>query len=146
MFVGARFAPVGSLKAGAVYVFRKHGDLWQFEDKIVSPIPEEGDNFGRALAIQGNLLVVTARKTADEEGAAYVFVQDGGWIHQANLAASDSAAGAYFGQSVDIQGDVIAIGARNADPNGAGGFYLFRQIRGWVDGDSKGDPSEREEE
>jgi hypothetical protein len=135
VIVGARFAPVGSLKAGAAYVFMKHGDSWHYEDKIVSPAPEAEDNFGRALAIQGNLLIVTARKTIDEEGAAYVFVnRHGTWIHQANLEANDPTKGAYFGQSVDIQGDVIAIGARNANPNGAGGFYLFRKSRdGWVE-------------
>ena len=128
VLVGARFAPVGELKAGAVYVFQKHGDAWQCNDKIVSPAPEAGDNFGRALAIQGNLLVVTARKSSLEEGAAYVFEYRGGrWIHQASLAASDSTPGAYFDQSVAIQGELMAIGARNADPNGAGGFYLFRR-------------------
>jgi hypothetical protein len=77
--------------------------------------------------------VVTARKTSAEEGAAYVFVYTRGrWIHQATLVASDPTAGAYFGQSVDIQGDVMAIGARNANPNSAGGFYLFRKSGdGW---------------
>jgi hypothetical protein len=73
VFVGARFAPVGDQKAGAVYSFRKHGNSWQFEEKIVSPEPEAEDNFGRALAIEGNLLVVTARKSSLEEGAAYVY-------------------------------------------------------------------------
>jgi hypothetical protein len=134
VFVGARFAQAGSLKrAGAVYVFRKHGNTWQYENKIVSPSPEDEDNFGRALAIQGNLLVITARKTANEEGAAYIFTYSGGnWVHQADLVAGDSSAGAYFGQSVDIQGDVIAIGARNATPNEAGAVYLFRQSgSGW---------------
>jgi hypothetical protein len=135
VFVGARFAQAGEeIGAGAVYVFRNHGDLWQSEDKIVSPEPEAGDNFGRALAIQGNLLVVTARKTSAEEGAAYVFARSGdNWIHQQTLIASDPKERAYFGQSVDILGDVMAIGARNADPNGAGGFYLFRKSQnGWT--------------
>jgi len=132
VFVGARFAPVdtstGTINAGAVYVFRKHRDFWQYEEKIVSPAPEAGDNFGRALAIQGNLLVVTARKNTAERGASYVYEYTGdGWTHQATLEASDSADGDYFGQSVDILGDVIAIGARNANPDGAGGFYLFRK-------------------
>ncbi len=135
VFVGARFAPVDSLKAGAVYVFRKQGDAWEYVDKIVSPAPEAGDNFGRALAVQGNLLVVTARKSSLEEGSAYVFDYTGGsWIPQEELAASDQAPGAYFGQSVAIQGDYIAIGARNADPDGAGGFYLFRRSGdAWVE-------------
>ena len=135
VIVGARFAQAGELeRAGAVYVFRKQGDLWQFEDKIISPSPEDEDNFGRALAIQGDLLVVTARKSSLEEGAAYVFVYTGGiWIPQANLVASDQTPGAYFGQSVNIQGDLIAIGARNADPKGAGAVYLFRKADdGWT--------------
>lgn len=136
VLVGARFAQAGDLEgAGAVYVFQKHGALWQFEDKIVSPAPEAEDNFGRAVAIQGNLLVVTARKTSDEEGAAYVFVYKGGrWISRATLVASDPTKEAYFGQSVDIQGDVIAIGARSANPSGAGAFYLFRRSGdGWIE-------------
>ena len=136
VFVGARFAQAGDVsRAGAVYVFRKYGDSWQFEDKIVSPVPEAEDNFGRALAVQGSLLVVTARKTVDEEGAAYVFVNKGDtWIHQVTLEAGDPAPGAYFGQSVDIQGDMIVIGARNTDPKGAGGFYLFRKSGdGWTE-------------
>ncbi|MGB9177323.1 MAG: hypothetical protein WCB46_11405 [Methanoregula sp.] len=130
VFVGARFAPVAGLNAGAVYVFRKHSDVWQVEDKIVSPSPQNEDNFGRALAIQGNVLVVTARKEklgAMDVGAAYVFAyKDGGWKFQTKLTASDPAPGAYFGQSVALQGNLIAIGARNADPNGAGAVYLFR--------------------
>jgi hypothetical protein len=136
VIVGARFARADAVeRAGAVYVFGKHGDSWQFEDKIISPAPETEDNFGRALAIQGDSLVVTARKTSAEEGAAYVFVNtDGRWIHQATLVASDPTAGAYFGQSVDIQGDVMAISARNANPNSAGGFYLFRKSGdGWME-------------
>ena len=136
VIVGARFARADAVeRAGAVYVFGKHGDSWQFEDKIISPAPETEDNFGRALAIQGDSLVVTARKTSAEEGAAYVFVYtDGRWIHQATLVASDPTAGAYFGQSVDIQGDVMAISARNANPNSAGGFYLFRKSGdGWME-------------
>jgi hypothetical protein len=136
VIVGARFARADAVeRAGAVYVFGKHGDSWQFEEKIISPAPETEDNFGRALAIQGDSLVVTARKTSAEEGAAYVFVYtDGRWIHQATLVASDPTAGAYFGQSVDIQGDMMAISARNANPNSAGGFYLFRKSGdGWLE-------------
>ena len=136
VFVGARFAQAGDVpKAGAVYVFRKNGDTWQYEDKIISPSPQTGDNFGRALAIQGNLLVVTARKNSAERGAAYVFEKKGDrWIHKADITASDSTDGDYFGQSVALQGSFMVIGARNTDPNGAGGFYLFRQKGGqWIE-------------
>ena len=139
VIVGARFAQVGSLsKAGAAYVYRKYQGAWYLEQKITSPNPADGDNFGRAVAIQGNLLVVTARKEnidAEDVGAAYVFSFKGGtWTYQAKLTASDATSGSYFGQSVAIVGDVIAVGARNADPNGAGAVYLFRGSKDkWVE-------------
>lgn len=137
VIVGARFAQVGSLsKAGAVYVFRKHKGSWRYIEKITSPTPAEEDNFGRALAIQGNLLVVTARKEnidTSDVGAAYVYLYQGGrWVHTEKLTADDATTGAYFGQSVAISGNRLAIGARNADPNGAGAVYLFRHtVDGW---------------
>ena len=139
VIVGARFAQVGnSSTAGAAYVFRKYKGAWHFEEKIASPTPGNDDNFGRALAIQGDVLVVTARKEnlgASDVGAAYVFRYRGGrWMYQAKLTASNATPGAYFGQSVAIHGDVIAVGARNADPNAAGAIYLFeRSWNGWVE-------------
>jgi len=139
VFVGARFAQAGDVsKAGAVYVFKKNGKSWRYKNKVVSPEPQTGDNFGRALAIQGNLLVVTARKNDAERGAVYVFEKKGDqYVHKVTLEASDSADGDYFGQSVALQGSFMVIGARNTvGPNGkpAGGFYLFRQKGGqWLE-------------
>jgi len=139
VIVGARFAQVGTLsKAGAAYVFRETRGSWYLEAKITSPTPANEDNFGRALAIHGDLLVVTARKEnigADDVGAAYVFRHQGnGWIDEAKLTASDPTPGAYFGQSVAVRGDLIVVGARNADPNGAGAVYLFyRSGNQWLE-------------
>jgi hypothetical protein len=131
VFVGARFAQAGDReRAGAVYVFEKHGSAWKYEDKIVSPVPEDEDNFGRAVAVEGSRIVVTARKSSLEEGSAYLFEKKGGkWVHKADIVAGDAAPGAYFGQSVDMQGDLIVIGARNANPNEAGAVYFFRKSR-----------------
>jgi len=136
VFVGARFAPVGELKAGAVYVFRKHDNSWQFVEKIISSTPQAGDNFGRAIAIQGDTLVVTARKEnlgANDVGAAYVYSYIDGWYQfQTKITAGDPAPSAYFGQAVALQDDLVVVTARNADPNGAGAFYLFRRsTEGW---------------
>ncbi|SEM73727.1 FG-GAP repeat-containing protein [Syntrophus gentianae] len=135
VIVGARFAEVENFtKAGAAYVFRKHKGSWRYEAKITSPTPADEDNFGRALAIQGNLLVVTARKenlNADDVGAAYIFLHKGNqWIFSEKLTAGDPLPGAYFGQSVAMQGNLLAIGARNADS--AGAVYLFHRTgKGW---------------
>jgi hypothetical protein len=140
VIVGAGFAKVGDLeRAGAAYVFRKCGKSWVLEDKITSPTPADEDNFGRSLNIHGNLLVVTARWediNASDVGAAYVFRYRGGrWIDEAKLTASDATPGAYFGQYAAVREDLIAVGARNADPYGAGAVYLFRRSRHdeWVE-------------
>jgi hypothetical protein len=137
VFVGARFAQVGTISdAGAVYVYRNQRGTWKLEQKISSPNAAAADNFGRALAVQGDLLVVTARKedqALEDAGAAYVFVnKDGEWTYKAKLTAADPTSGAYFGQSVAVEGNLIGIGARNADPNGAGAVYVFRKAgNGW---------------
>jgi hypothetical protein len=134
VFVGARFAQVGDYPdAGAVYIYKKYRGSWYFKEKIISPEPENEDNFGRAVAVQGNLLVVTARKSGSEEGAAYLYLYKGGsWVYTGQLLASDPVPYAYFGQSVALQGGIMAIGARNAEPNVAGALYIFRQSKdGW---------------
>lgn len=134
LFVGARFAQVGDFeKAGAVYVFKNYQGSWHFEEKISSPDPADEDNFGRALAVQGGMLVVTARKSDQEEGAAYLFTCTGGsWVFSEQILASDPAPGAYFGQSVALKGSIMAIGARNAGLDSTGALYVFRDSGdGW---------------
>jgi hypothetical protein len=57
-------------------------------------------------------------------GAAYVFSRlgvDSMWSQEQKLTASDGAASDYFGYSVSMYGDVIAVGCDGCDP--AGGLY-----------------------
>ena len=89
------------------------------------------------------MLVVTARKediSSPDVGAAYVFHRKGRtWKQEAKLTASDPNPAALFGQSAAVQGNLIVIGARDADTpvaNGAGALYLFGWIHGkWVEFD-----------
>ncbi|MBL8695050.1 MAG: FG-GAP repeat protein [Planctomycetes bacterium] len=89
------------------------------------------DDFGHAVAMSGNTMVVTARYEASAAtgvngnqadnskplaGAAYVFVRNGGvWSQQAYLKASNTDSGDEFGWSADISGDTIVIGAYAED-------------------------------
>ncbi len=92
---------------------------------------EADDQFGYAVAVSGNTLVVGAPGEdsdadvvdGDQEnndslwaGAAYVFVRSGvEWSFQAYLKASNSDFGDYFGYSVAISGDTIVVGAPYED-------------------------------
>ena len=101
------------------------------ETKLTAPDAELGDEFGRAIAVQGNVAVVGAPNDAAAgygTGAAYVFEKTtSGWQLQQKLTAHDSSSYSFFGTSVAIDGDRIVVGAygdQNAG-NYAGAAYVF---------------------
>lgn len=81
-----------------------------------------GDAFGRSVAISGDTIVVGAELddglAGTDQGSAYVFQLTGNsFTQQAKLVSFDPAASDFFGSSVAIHGDRIAIGARGDDAN-----------------------------
>ncbi|MEQ8860726.1 MAG: cadherin-like beta sandwich domain-containing protein [Pseudomonadales bacterium] len=119
--------------AGAVYVFERDGagDFSQIA-YLKAANPGSLDNFGAALALRGNILVVAAPgensaatgidgNPADESalnsGAVYVFERDGAgnFSQIAYLKASNTDAGDAFGGAVALDGDTVAVGAALED-------------------------------
>ena len=84
-----------------------------------------GDNFGRAVALDGDTLVVGAPYKAGG-GAAYVYTRTAGetWTQTSKLYASDAADGDRLGASVAIDGSTIVVGAPGDDDD-RGSLYLF---------------------
>ena len=108
--------------------------------KLVASDGAEGDEFGYAVAISGDILVIGAQADDDNgvnSGSAYVFRHDpgppGAWIEEQKLLASDGKTEDWFGCSVAIADDTIMIGARGAP---CGSVYVFRYDLGppggWV--------------
>ena len=138
--VGAR----GDLENGALgsaYLFKKRADDSIVEiAKLQSDNPGLSDNFGNAVAIDGDYIVVGA--IGDDElgsntGAAYLFKKssDDSTVELlTKIQASDYALGNNFGNAVAIDGDYIIIGAYGDDENGtdAGSAYLFKKSEGDV--------------
>ena len=96
------------------------------------------DEFGYAVAVDGDTLVVGAYRVDESQGAACVFSRqsDGAWSQVAKLTASERSHGDQFGQSVSIDGDVIVVGAVGDDDvaDEAGAAYVFEQpTAGWSD-------------
>ena len=87
-----------------------------------------GDILGCSVAVSGDTALVGAPNHA-VGGTAYVFVYSGGvWTQQAELIASDGAAGDYFGSSVSISGDSALVGASGHAVGGnayQGAAYVF---------------------
>jgi hypothetical protein len=142
----ATFAAIGATKDdgynGAVYVFRREGQSWIPEEKLVASDPV-GDfpQLGFSVAISPDGRVVVGGAVDDwalgwGAGAVHVFRRDGSaWQEIAKLLASDGLPGDYFGISVAAGQDLV-LASSGAIP-GAG--YFFAGTLG-IDCNHNGDP------
>ena len=141
--VGANLDDDNGMNSGAAYVFTEPANGWANIDnttaaKLTAAAADGGDQFGSSIAVDGNTVVVGARKN----NAAYVFVfipGSGTWSQAARLEASDSDGSEEFGSSVAVRGGTIVVGASTAnidpdDDDGArsGAAYLFTKTDGAV--------------
>lgn len=121
-----------SLGSGAAYVYQRQSNgVWVQQAYLKASNTGDYDNFGGAVAISGNTIVVgamledSAGSQADDSasaaGAAYVFVKSSGvWAQQAYLKAPLPRDGDLFGVAVAISGDTIVIGASRDDSAATG--------------------------
>ena len=113
---------------GGVYVFERSGSTWTETGSFEPAGAEEGDRFGRALALSANQILVGAPDDANINGnvagASYVFVQNGsGWEEQAILLASSWRVEPHFGTSVAVLGSLAVVGAEGKQGTGAAIIY-----------------------
>ena len=166
---GANQADNTAFNSGAVFIFGREDDTWVQEaylkagspgggDGAAEP-PTPGDLFGFSLALAGDTLAIGAaledsdadvidgdetNNGANDAGAVYVFVrdEDGSWNQQAYIKSFNSDAVDQFGVSVQLRGELMAVGA-NGEGSGAtgvggdednnnaafaGAMYLFRRV------------------
>ena len=145
-------------RAGAVYVFTRTGGIWTQQAYLKASNTEAGDEFGIAVALVGDTLAVgawledsnatgvngnQADNSMSQGGAVYVFTRAAGvWSQQAYLKASNF--GGWFGFSLAIAGDTLAVGApvesgaatgvngndANNTAPAAGAVYVFSRTGG----------------
>ena len=97
----------GQTAAGGVWVYRRDGSGWQEASRVVPGDSEDGDRFGRVLAVDGSRLFVTS------SAAAYVFERSGqSWSEAARIPLSPE-----FGGGVLLAGDLAFLAS-----GGGGGF------------------------
>ncbi len=109
------------------------------EVKVTSSDLQGFDEFGNAVAIDGNSALVAAVEedaNGNRSGAAYLFQRNAGgtnqWAEVAKLTASDAQAEDFFGISVALDGGVAVVGAHQEDSAGsnAGAAYVFERNAG----------------
>lgn len=151
---------------GAVYVFRKVNNEWAQEAYIKASNSQNNDNFGYSVALDGNTLIVGADQedsdqvtitngstastdnSMEDSGAVYVFYRSGSsWEQEAYIKAGNNTEYDYFGSSVALSNDTIAVGSPWEDSfetiitNGSsaptndmrddsGAVYVYRRVGG----------------
>jgi hypothetical protein len=117
---------------GSAYVFRNGSSGWMEEQQLTASDGQDFDDFGNALAMSGNAVVIGAY--GSEDGAVYVYRDLTPWVEEAKLVASDHRSGDLFSwNAVAISGDVIAVGALGRD-NRTGTAYAFhREGQQWIE-------------
>ncbi|MCA8975876.1 MAG: FG-GAP repeat protein [Planctomycetes bacterium] len=118
MVVGASDDAVPQNYTGSVFVFRRSNGNWVQEQKLTASNGGLLHEFGRSVAIDGNVIVVGAPApiTSSFNGAAYVFRFDGSQWNEEQILLP---AGDWIGWDVDIEGDRIVVGAMYTDLPGA---------------------------
>lgn len=129
----------GLTNAGSVYVYSLVNGSWVLEQKLVPNDRAVGDEFGSSVDFDGTCLIVGARfadiLTAQNQGAAYTFIQNSNWIQQSKILSSDGAANDLFGSSVAVYGTKIAAGSPGN--LGRGAVYAYSSANNTWGGEQK---------
>ena len=110
---------------GAVYVFqRASSGTWSQTQKIVPPAPEAWA-FGWSLSLDGTRVAIGSKGAGSVGPKGRVFVyelEEGLFVLKQKLVPSLDNLSDWFGHSVALQGDRIAVGANKG---GTGRAYVF---------------------
>ncbi len=111
--------PARSSNQGAAYVFARSASTWSLVQTLGAADGAMGDSFGYGAAIDGTTSVVGALYSADNQGAAYVFVQgDAGAVPCGSGSGAGNGSGSGNG------------GGTGSNPNGgAGGSQEERDLK-----------------
>ena len=116
--------------AGAAYVFHRSEGTWSEVAHLFAPNGAPNENFGYAVALEGDRLFVGAPNVDNDvgfEGAVFVFERSGSEWTEAGKLPRPSGAAPGFGGELDAEGDTLVVGG------GWGDTYVFRQAApDWV--------------
>ena len=127
--VGMPYAGYRGHQSGAVFVYRKRGDVWT---KAVSIIPgslKVFESFGSSVVVDDGFLAVSADKR-DNSGSVYLYTREGNqWVSPVLFVPSDSHENQRFGESISVDSErgVVAIGAPGdfQEEDQAGAVYVY---------------------
>jgi hypothetical protein len=117
VIVGAPFDDVGTkVDQGSATVFVRSGTIWTQQQQLVASDGATSDDFGYAVALDGELAVIGAYwddiASRANQGSADIFLRSGAtWSQLQQLSAADGATNDRFGCAVALSGDTVVVGA-----------------------------------
>jgi hypothetical protein len=136
--VGAKWDESAGANSGSVYIYARNqngSNNWGEVTKLLSSDGAGGDEFGYAVAMDGDTLLVGAplKNSGDTDaGGVYIFRRNQGgaenWGEVINIAPFDFENNQQFGYSVGISDDTIVVGAYlDNGPGGSdqGSAYIY---------------------
>lgn len=116
---------------GAFYIYKKQNNLWQKMTLIKNVSNTKFSYFGKSVAINEQYAVVGAYGENDDAGVVYVYRRDGdSWDLMSTTSLPDLIEEDFFGISVDLDGNIFAVGAKKVDwdveNSNYGAAYIFR--------------------
>lgn len=139
--ISGSIAVVGAIQAegaeGAAYVFVRESGQWVFEKMLQAQSPQPFDNFGWAVDVDGDTIVVGA--PFDDEtaglnvGSVHVFVRgDGSWPLQQKIVPTDGQGDDRFGEFVSLSSDTFAATSSRDDDQGSNAGKTYVYVRSGV--------------
>ena len=121
--------------SGAAYVFKLQGGIFSEVQKLLASDGQTSNYFGNAVSINKDYIVIGSSRDSNgggsSVGSVYIFKNNGQDIFNElqKLSPDEKIDYGYFGKSVDMDGDYIAVGTstNNESNNTAGLAYLFKK-------------------
>jgi hypothetical protein len=129
--VGAQLDDEPLHNSGSCYVFQRVSARWQRVAKLTPTDPTAGRNFGAAVAVRGDTIVVGCFSGFNLP--VYVFVRPpNGWTNATETARLTASGHQSFGRSVAVSDDTIVVGGPTMNNNLGAVFVYERPVGGWV--------------
>ena len=124
--------------AGAAYLYQRIDTSWVFNKKLRRSDTDNGHDFGYSVAISGEYAAVGEISVSGYAGFVYVYKYDSGentWHECACLTDTSVDYAIYYGYSISLDGDYLAVGVPEDETigNRAGALFLYKRIEDdWV--------------
>ena len=124
---------------GSAWVYKRDGSSWSVFQRLDPSVCEEGAFFGKAVALDGKRIAVSAFRTFIGRAVSnhvYIFeLDDDVWTQTARLSSPDRDASGPFASAIDLDGNRLLVTSAG-DASGSGrngkGFVFQASDSAWT--------------